>query len=211
MLATTVVAGRKRTPDGNIAGVQVLRQRSLDRLCRCLSVPHDVHAHGLPGLYVLTVARATAETSRPAGVCSVQFVAPLRLRRDLLSFFRLHRRSRSSRTGSRLLLPPSGFVTSVKFFVNGVPLASKTSFPIRPIGFRPPPVPTRSPPGSRQCREYSDSTAPVAVTVGTSTPPTVLLTNPLDLVRRHGQSFHFNITANAADQDGTISHGGVHR
>lgn len=99
---------------------------------------------------------------------------------------------------------PSGFITSVAFFLNGAPLSTDTSFPYA-AAWTPGAVGTYTltARATDNLGNITDS-AVVTVTVGASNAPTVALSNPVN-----GSSYTvgtpLTVAANAADSDGTIA------
>ncbi|MBI5768012.1 MAG: PD40 domain-containing protein [Verrucomicrobia bacterium] len=98
----------------------------------------------------------------------------------------------------------SGFISSVQFFLNGVPLATDTSFPYA-TPWTPGAVGTYvlTARATDNLGNITDS-APVTIVIGASAAPTVSITNPAA-----GSSYTvgaaLTISADAVDSDGTIT------
>lgn len=98
----------------------------------------------------------------------------------------------------------SGFITQVAFFINGVPLSTDTTYPYSAawaaIGLGTYSITARA---TDNVGNITESTA-VSITAAASSVPTVAVTNPAT-----GTSFTVgatvNLTADAADADGTIA------
>jgi hypothetical protein len=99
---------------------------------------------------------------------------------------------------------PSGVITSVQFFVNGVSLLIDTSFP-----YSAPWTPTALGTYSLTARATDNlgnitDSAPIVITAAASAPPTVSVTNPVT-----GSSYTvgtaLNLSADAVDPDGTVA------
>ena len=99
---------------------------------------------------------------------------------------------------------PTGFIKDVQFFLNGQPLSSDSNYPYvadwNPTAIGTYTLTARA---TDNLGNITDS-APVVVVLGASAAPTVSVTNPPD-----GSSYTvgavLNLTADAADSDGTIS------
>jgi len=97
-----------------------------------------------------------------------------------------------------------GFIGSVQFLVNGVALATDSAFPYATV-WTPAAVGTYTLTSLATDNSGNVATsAPITVTVSASAPPSVNVTNPVT-----GSAYtvgaSLNITANAADSDGTIT------
>ena len=98
----------------------------------------------------------------------------------------------------------TGFINSVQFFINGVPLSTDTSFPYA-AAWTPTAIGTYSltARATDNLNNITDS-APITVVVGASAAPTVSVTNP-----SNGSAYTvgtaLTLAATAADSDGTIT------
>lgn len=203
-VATTVIANAS-DPDGNIASVQFFANGT--SIGSSSAYPfRATFTPTAPGIYVLTaLATDNGGNITTSGAVSISVSG------GASPSVAISSPTSGSTVGVNALqtitanaTAPGGFVASVQFLVNGVSLSSKTSFPYSASW-----TPTATGTYTLAARvtdnigNIADS-ANVTVVVGTSTPPTVAITNPAT-----GSSYtvgaSLNITANASDSDGTIT------